>query len=316
MADLGTFAFTADVKTKAEAAISRLELEILSSLSAAINTDGVINGYNFDEFEFTAPSVPDIPDFTYTAVYEDKSTEKHTGHVWSATELARIQTALFAALDNGGIGISQALQDSIFNSDSERKLQTLNDSLNLVNAGMGARGFRLPNSMLTGARNEIIQKYQFDLDNQSREITKLMEEHARTNWQFCIERGISSEQYYMDFTKAYNNLFVDAIRASLEKYKADIEVAVASYKAKVEGIISRLQAEKARADVQAIAWSSMLDKAKVELSAETADKQAWLNAKQHEITNRGHAITGYANLVGNYAKMASGGQLEVLTRKG
>lgn len=313
MAD-DSFAFINDVKSKAETAISRLESEILSSLSAGVTVDGDITGYDFNKFEFSAPSIPDEDAFAFdaSATYETLDGSFRDGYVWQGDNSKAIWSAISTALTSGGIGISSALQRAIFNEDRQRKTQALNDSLLAINAGMGARGFRLPNSMTTGARNEVIQKYQFDLENQSREITKLMEEHARTNWQFCIQQGISTEQYQTDFTKAYNQLFNDVIRVSLDKYKADIEVAVTAYKAKIEGIVTRLQAEKTRADVQAVAWSSMLDKAKTEIEVESADTKAWLEAKAHEVSNRGHAIDGYAHLVGGYAAMASGSSIKVL----
>ena len=312
-----SFAFISEVKDVAQDAISVCEREILHSFDAAVNVDGNIEGYNLDNLDFDLPPIPDeaLFNFVNNAVYQGASYNPHNSHVWSTTQMDGLQTTIFAALANGGIGISQALQDSIFNQDRERKLQALNDALTRVSAGMGAKGFRLPNSMLAGQRNELLQKHEFDLENLNREITKLMEEHARQNWQFCVEKGIGTEQFHAEFANKYDGMFVELTRLALERYKTDVEVGIQAFKSKIEGIIARLNAYKARIDATAVGWNSMLDKAKTELAIEAADKTAWLSAKAHEVSNRNGVINAYAHLVGGYAAMASGSSIDVRTGK-
>ena len=53
-------------------------------------------------------------------------------------------------------------QDSIFNEEYERNLQTLNDLFELADAKLGARGFSYTNDYGNSLKIDAQQKYQFD----------------------------------------------------------------------------------------------------------------------------------------------------------
>lgn len=372
--------------SKTEDALSTIESAVLSALwsmpaNPDILSEAVVNlaNLNFtmpnipDDFNMPTPPVvdiePDIYTFTVPAMnalqpntdgilndmrsssaYRGNIGDPNRRYMWEGDNvfLRNIMLKITDALTNGGVGISQALQDSIFNQDRERKLQALNDGLTRLNAGMGARGFRLPNSMLAGQRNELLQKHQFDLENQSREITKLMEEHARLNWQFCVQNGVTIEQFQADFTHKYDQLRIEMIKAELDKFKTMIEAELAAVKAEAEGYItwaqllrtridadkaeldaevSKMQAEtqvysatmgaygtwisaqKAKIEASSINADAQIKEAALKVQARTAEVNALVNSEGHVIADRVGAYNSYAHMAAGYSQIASAGTL-------
>lgn len=299
--------FIAECQATAERGIARMESEMLSSFYAILQKPAAA----FSEYDFTVPDLPVIPEFTANATYQPYAFSPNVDHVWAAEEMDDLQLAIFTALSNGGIGISQELQDAIFNSDRERKLQTLDDSLLRVNAGMGARGFRLPNDMLAAQRNELIQKYQFDAENLSREVTKLIEEHARQNWQFCIQNGITTEQFHADFANKYDQMFIEMKRAAVEQFRIEVQAEVEAYRAQIDGIISRLDAYKTRIDASTAGMSAQIEKAKYELDANYKSAVVTIDSQKTNVSKSVAAYAAYADLVKSFAATASGSSIRI-----
>lgn len=305
--------FAAEVQSVAEQGIARMESEMLSSFNSVF-TRPDLTGIN--ALAFSVPDIPVIPDFKPLAVYGEDSLNPHTDHVWVASQAADLEKRIFDSLSNGGIGISSALQDALFQSDRERKLQTLADSLTSASAGLGARGFRLPNNMLMSQRTDLIQKYQFDQENQSREITKLMEEHARQNWQFCVERGIGMEQFHAEFASRYDGMFIELKRFAVEKYRAELVAEVERYQATLSGIAHRLDTYRIRNEANMSALNALVEKAKLEVSVATNGADTAIRSYAANVTKQVHAYDAYARLVQGFAQTASSGRLNVTTTKG
>lgn len=274
--------------------------------------------YIINQYDFSIGPLPTLPDFVSNASYDKFSYAAHTDHVWSASEMAEVEAAILATLANGGIGISEELQDSLFRSDRERKLLALSDALDKVNAATSARGYRIPNNILTSARNEVILKYQYDLENQSREITKLMEEHARTNWQFAVEKGIDAETFHANFTSRFDEIFVKLTEAAINKYKLEVEAELQIFRAKVENITARLNIDNLRVQASATAMNAQLSKAKLELDAETASIAATLDAIAKNATSEVNRYSDYTKLASYSAQTAaaSDSNIKVTSVKG
>lgn len=306
--------FLSTCQEKASEGIIRMSSEMLSSWRTTMTRPEL----SYADYDFSVPAIPVIPEFILQATYEDLTSTlvAHKDHVWEAEEAQYIWDQIRASFVSGGIGLTQSLQNAIFNTDRERKLQVLNDSLQAVTARLGSRGFNIPNNMLTGPRNEIIQKYQFDYDNQSREIVKLMEEHARTNWQFCVDKGIGLEQFHADFTNKYDVLFIEMIKASLDKYRIAVEVELNAFRTKLESINAILQTAKLRIDASATGLNAEIEKAKLEV--DIAAKAATIAVQSHsaEVSRLSQAYSSYADLVKSFANTAMGGRLDVINYKG
>jgi len=186
----------------------------------------------------TPPTFPEAPNMNM---------QDH--EVWVSTLTTKMKSNLSSYIDSMGIP-DVTYQNSIFNEELERNLQTLNDIYDLADAKTGARGFTYTNDFGNSLKIDAQQKYQFDRTQVSRTISKTIVEWARQNYQFAIEKGLSYEQMEMDFTYKYCTAFVqiyrDLVMAALEVYKAQIEVLIAP----IEALIKELDA--------AIKYSQML----------------------------------------------------------
>ena len=112
--------------------------------------------------------------------------------------------------------------------------------------------------MTTILKLDAQQKYQFDRNQISRDITKLVTEWARQNYQFAIEKGIAFEQFHADFTVKYCTAFVDIyknlIMAAIERFKADISKFVEPIKGLVEA--AKLPFEVASKNAEIEKWNT------------------------------------------------------------
>lgn len=301
--------FISECQSTAERGISRLEAEMLSSFSVLYNNPTL--AYSND-FKLPSRTLPSIPEFNPTTKYETISGSAHTGHVWSTNEMDYLWSKIRSAFESGGIGLTSELQSAIFQSDRERKLLALNDSLQAINAGFGAKGFTVPSNILTGPRNEVILKYQFDMENQSREIAKTMDEHARLNWQFCVDKGIDAEKFHADFTSRYDQLYLELIKSSMDKYRESIDIEMLKFKGKLDTIDTNFQAYKLESDVGLAALNSEIEKKKLEIQAAAYDADTAIRSHSSEVSRLNQSYSAYADLVKSFAQTATGGLIRFI----
>jgi hypothetical protein len=301
--------FISDCQTKADQGITHMTSEMLSSWGAIFDAPdlGTLGTY-----DFSVPEMPStLPEFSTAAVYIEGAYDPHKNHVWEATEMELFEQAIIDAINSGGVGISPALQNAMFNQDRYRKQQILNDALAAVDAGVGGRGFRMRNDDLAVQRQEVILKYQWDMEQLNRDITKLMEEHARTNWQFCIEKGISAEQFHADFANKYDDLFVKMTGFALEKYKAELDADLLKFKAEAETLTLKWEMVKTRMGANATALGAEIERMKLEVTIASEAAKTQIGSHTAEVTRLVHAYAAYADLVKAYAMSASGGAISV-----
>lgn len=306
--------FLTDCQRKAENGIARLEAEMLSSFSASVADPSEPD--ELKDITFDLPNIPlALPDSLDDATEmqdPDASRVLHDSYVWTGNYMQMVQRAISSALNSGGIGISDRLQDAIFGKDRERRKQALSDALDMANAGLGARGFSLPTDYLLATRSELLQKYQWDDTELSRQITTLMEEHARQNWQFCIQNGISAEQFHANFTTAYDKLFNDATHTALEKYKTTLEHELNKFKTEIENINTALNGYKTRADIMKSEKDVAISLLKTRLEKNVASTNANVHAAGVNAQKETAAYKAYADAVKSYAQTATGGLLKII----
>ena len=191
--------------------------------------------------------------------------------IWQDAFANKIEGSLSAYVSSMGIP-DKIYQDAIFEEDKQRKLQTLNDLYELADAKTGARGFTYPNDHGTILKLDAQQKYQFDLTQIGRDISKLVTEWARQNYQFAIDKGIALETFHADFTYKYCTAFVDIYKnlvlAAVERFKADISKYIEPIRALVEAAklpveVAKLNSDisKANADIEAQENARKIDEA-------------------------------------------------------
>lgn len=173
--------------------------------------------------------------------------------VWVSTLATKMKSNLSDYIDSLGIP-NVTYQNSIFNEEFERNLQTLNDLYDLADAKTGARGFTYTNDFGNSLKLDAQQKYQFDRTQVSRTISKTITEWARQNYQFAIDKGLSYEQIEMDFTYKYCTAFVqiyrDLVMAALEVYRAQIEVLIAPIDALIKELDAAIKYSQILIDIE------------------------------------------------------------------
>ena len=209
-----------------------------------------------------------IDSINYNPPTELTSFEMLNHKVWSDVFADKIETSLSDYLTSMGIP-DKSYQDAIFNEDYNRKLQTLNDLYDLADAKVGARGFTYNNDQSTALKLDAQQKYQFDLTQIGRDITKLVTEWARQNYQFAIDKGISFEQFHADFTYKYCTGYVDIyknlVMASIERFKAELGKYVEPIRALIEAAKLPLEVSKMNTDINIANANTNLEAIKLQV---------------------------------------------------
>lgn len=261
--------------------------------------------------DWNPPVLPDIPEFIQQTEFEELTVGVSTNYVWDTSGEQQVYNAIWNIINEQGVGLSQNLQDSIFNADRERKLQTLNDSIFAIAAKYGARGFRYPSSIVANAQNEVILKYQMDLENQSREITKLMEEHARTNIQFAVSQGIDFEKFHSDFSLRYSQLFVELEKAAVELYVEKVKAEIASFEARIRALTAQVELSKVEAEYTATMGNLLIAKYKADIDQEVARSSLTLDEYKANFAHKLTALSGYASGAAGILQSVSSSYLTV-----
>ena len=308
------FGLIGEVKARAFSAMSQLESQALSSATtlyhqattafdalevAPVDVSALPTAAEIDaavpDVELSIPDIPsidvsalptvaeimasvqDITPDPFPAPPEAGEIEKYKRHVWEDTHLDQLQTVLMAMVEAEGMP-TQAHQDAIFDQDKERKQRALADSIDIIKAQTSGRGFRYANGQTNAAILDLMQKHQYDLENQTREITKLCEEWARQNFQFSIQQGLSVEQMHMDFAYKYSTIFRELyttlLTAVLEKYRTQIQVELEKMEANIKAVMARTEAYKANADIAATTGRLRLDLYQTQIQAGISELDA------------------------------------------
>lgn len=196
---------------------------------------GVVNGITYPEIpdgDITTPgqlgwtslNLPEIswplsPDINYTAM---ANVDKYKKHIWEGPYLDQAERLLIGWATSGGVGISQAVQDAIFNQDRERRNQSLREGLDVLASRHGGAGFRYANSRLDIKQSALVQKFQFDDTQASRTIVTTIADLAQKNVQFALQQVTEIEKFQGDFSVRYSALYLDTMTHIIETYKADI----------------------------------------------------------------------------------------------
>lgn len=192
-----------------------------------------------------------LPD-SFPAYPDQGSVAQYRNYMWQGSQLATITVAIDAYLQSLGMP-STTYQDAIYDADKERKLRTMNDAVDLVQAKTSALGYKYAQLQTNAAILDIVEKYQFDLENQTRTITQQMTEWARQAYQFSIQQGLESEKAQMQFSLQFGGLFLEyfikTFTAILEKYKGFVEVQALKFKAIIDDILATTQILKANAEI-------------------------------------------------------------------
>lgn len=265
-----------ELQAEAERALTKLETYVsgygstwVSFGDTPVFSPGQIPGVDKEELgELRRPVLPS------NLALEAQTLERYNTHVWSESTLDALQQKLLEFIDNGGTGISLDVQDALFNADNERQAQVLKDAMDHAGARTGARGFRYPNSMTKAVQSEVLQKWQFDMRERSRDITRLVAELAQKNVEFAISENIKVEALHSDFAIRYAGLFQNITAALVDKFRAETSAYIAEYEAKTRYVLSQVDIAKANSDIKLGEQQLLLRKWETEVAHATNRTQA------------------------------------------
>jgi hypothetical protein len=232
--------------------------EILESVQAAVaelKTQADVSAANMQTFsetvfkEFLDISDADPPEFTFPG-YVDRLdfgteldapswryplNETYLDQFKSPTYVSSffkfLEPKLIEFITEESTGISEEVQDALFENMREHDLQVLNDSLDALNREQASRGFPLVSSMLLAARNDLIKKYTDIRFNRNREITALIAERAQQNVMHAIDAGNTMEQIQSQFSLGFARLWVDFSNMYVSRFRAEMDAAIAEFEA-------------------------------------------------------------------------------------
>ena len=312
--------YAEEIKDKAIDAIGDLQTASMNYFDVIWNNgEGPIDpGFDISSkviLEWNPPNLGTIPDFNLRTQYSDFSYQTHNNYVWDTIGEAKVYDAIWNIINEQGVGLSQELQDSIFRTDRERKLLALNDALTAINAKTGSKGFRKVNSITGAQQNEVILKYQYDLENQSREITKLMEEHARTNLQFAVQQGIAFENFHADFAMKFDNMFMEMKKTAVQLYVSKVQAEVAVFEATVKSIIQQVEIAKAEVQYFATAGGVLVEKYKADIQQAVAKSNLAFEVGKTNLQSTLTALEGAAKTAQGVMQAVGTSSIEVATKK-
>jgi hypothetical protein len=270
------------MKSEAEDALERLEDVADFQATISFPSRGTVELSRQSKISADDMPVLEKPTLPSSLLLEYEAFDRYNTHVWNAATLDTIQAKLLEYIDSGGTGISEDVQQAMFDADRERKLQALRDGLDLAGARSGARGLRYPNSMTKAQQSELLQKYQFDLENQSREITRLVADLAQKNIQFAISQNVDVEKFHADFAIRFADLYKGLITALLDRFRAEVTLYVAQYEAELKVLLANIEVAKLNATLDQEYQTMILSKWQMDLNESTERTKALIQQEEQK----------------------------------
>jgi len=314
-----------DVKERAFSALERLESAALSAAFSKVTYSDitVYDPGQLDKLDISSlPSVQDVmgtiqsirPDQFPTAPSSDELS-RYKKHVWEGAQLDSIQTMLMSYVASMGMP-DRAFQDAIFEADRERKQKTLQDALDLVAAQTSGRGFKYANGQTNAAMLDLMEKHQFDQENQSREITRQMTEWARQNLQFAVQQGIAVEQAHMDFAYKYSSIFREIyttlLTSILEKYRTEVQMEMSKLEAITRAALMRTDVMKANADIASTEGRLKMEKNNLEMQQSLGKFNGYLEDAKNRAGHSINAAAAQAKAAGDMVQAVSNSVIGVI----
>lgn len=209
--------------------------------------------------------------------------ETYRENIWESANLQKIYNKTLDWLNGIDVYLSVEYQQNVFDNDRDRRLQALDDGLRTIASRHAARGFRLPTSYLSAQENELLQKYQFDATNSSREINKAVIEAAKEFQRFGAEKGIAIEQVNTQFTTAYNAAILDRLRTILDGHIKSFDLSLRGSELLIKIATTRAELLKMGYDAAISLQKLKTDKKQIEFDIYKTQVGVQISAKELEV---------------------------------
>jgi hypothetical protein len=186
--------------------------------------------------------------------------DRFYGHNFLAPMLDSMQNTLMGWVTTGGVGISDDVQNALWENNRQRRIQSLRDVNDVIHSKDAARGFAAFSGGPTGRDeyNQLIE-YQRNDENLNYEITFKMAELAQQNVQFAISQNIAIENLQEAFSQGMAGMYFNMKRLILEKFKIEADQRIAEWRAKLDAILAGYNAAQVNGQVS-IAYQGLLTK--------------------------------------------------------
>jgi hypothetical protein len=176
--------------------------------------------------------------------------------IYSSALKDALTTKLLSDVENGGTGLSEAVEDAIWERTRERDDKDYVEAATKLDSRWGGKGFSLPDGVLTELHQGLIEDDRNQRTERSRDILIKQAELAQTNTHFAITSSLALEQLELNHANEVNN-------RALEAAKTAIELGIAFHNLKITDFNIQLE----RAKLQALEQSSRIEGEKLRLEA-------------------------------------------------
>jgi hypothetical protein len=180
-------------------------------------------------------------------------------------------------VENGGTGLGADIETAIWDRNTERDAQAMQEAKDRIMSEWAERGFMLPDGVLTTMLLDVEKQYLDTRQTTSRDIAVKQAELALQNTQFAVqqsialesqliayssqiaERQLQSAKYLIDASIAIFNAAVTKYNANLDAYKTQAVV----YETRVRAALA--QAEIYKTQIEAAKLTLDMNDSRVEL---------------------------------------------------
>ncbi len=216
--------------------------------------------------------------------------ETYKTHVFVAPFLDQMQTILMGWVETGGVGISDAVQDALFNSMRERDLQALNDALDAARSTDAKRGFKYATHRRK--TSEAIINYQQARENRNREITALLADLAQKNVHQAIASNVNIEQLHANFALGLSQIFFQLRNHLIERFRIEQEARIAEFEAKLKVILAGYNLDETNARLDMAYQEQLMKKWEIDMAQSTERTKALIQQAEQATEVKLKAIEG------------------------
>jgi len=258
--------------------------------------------------------------------------EYNPGASYTSALLSELQATLLDRIQNGGTGLSPAVEQAIWDRAREREAIAFDDAIRELER-VESLGYAFPPGVYMDARLKITTEMQARQISLSREIAIKQAELELENVKQAIDRGVALEAQMMNYTNqveqrifesckyateagiAIYNAKVQAYAAYLDAYKTKIAIYDAQIRAelsRVEAYKAEMQAESAKAEINTALVAQFRAQiegalANVEVfKAEVGAIQSRAQIEKLKIDIFGEQVRAYAAQIGAYTASVEG----------
>ena len=319
MADIQQDTINAITTMRAEAMQAYERLETIASLPYLSWFDfSALEGFSPAEPTLIEskglPSLEKVPTPNLTGISAE-TYERYRAHVWQGTNLDELQAKAMEWINSGGVGISQDVQDAIFNQGRERDLQTLRDELDLAGARTGARGFRYANSMTRTLQNQALERYSYKKTDLSREIVKTIADLAQKNVQFAFQEDVAIEGLHADFAIKFADLLRNINRDTLDRFKIEQDARIVEFEGELKRFGLGVEIDLKNATLSADHQSRLLETWKTHVGILTDRGKAQILQSEEASRVKLTAAEKLADVYSTTIQNLTGSAISVVTSK-